>query len=118
LSFPISHSPVQVVPVLDEVTRDRERIYVSCGERELRFGMNWTVEYSLGESDAFLTQRTVFLILTVTLIPGRHGQMQAYLPVLTQSSIFPMDQFLFMIVTCGPLTGTPKVLGASQTCIG
>jgi hypothetical protein len=60
LSFPISHSPVQVVPVLDEVTRDRERIYVSCGERELRFGMNWTVEYSLGESDAFLTQRTVF----------------------------------------------------------
>jgi hypothetical protein len=60
LSFPISHSPVQVVPVLDEVTRDRERIYVSCGEREIRFGMNWTVEYSLGESDAFLTQRTVF----------------------------------------------------------
>jgi uncharacterized protein DUF5107/uncharacterized protein len=59
LSFPISHSPVQLVPVRHEVTRDRERIYVSCGERELRFGMNWTVEYSLGESDAFLTQRTV-----------------------------------------------------------
>jgi len=60
LSFPISHSPVQIVPVLYEVTRDSERIYVSCGERELRFGMNWAVEYSLGESDKFLTQRTVF----------------------------------------------------------
>ena len=36
LSFPISHSPVQIAPVLYEVTRDHERIYVSCGERELR----------------------------------------------------------------------------------
>jgi len=60
LSFPISHSPVQNVPVQHVVTCDRERIYVSCGERELRFGMHWTVEYSLGEHDAFLTQRTVF----------------------------------------------------------
>ncbi len=60
LSFPISHSPVQIVPVRHAVTRDRERIYVCCGERELRFGMNWTVEYSLGERDAFLTERTVF----------------------------------------------------------
>jgi hypothetical protein len=60
LSFPISHSPVQTVPVLCEVTRDLDRIYVSCGERELSFGMNWTVEYSLSEQDAFLTQRTVF----------------------------------------------------------
>jgi hypothetical protein len=60
LSFPISHSPVQIVPVRYVVTCDRERIYVSCGERELRFGMNWTVEYSVGEHDAFLTQRTIF----------------------------------------------------------
>ncbi len=60
LSFPISHSPVQIVPVRHVVTYDRERIYVSCGERELRFGMNWSVEYSVGEHDAFLTQRTVF----------------------------------------------------------
>lgn len=60
LSFPISHSPVQIVPVRHAVTCERERIYVCCGERELRFGMNWTVEYSLGERDAFLTQRTVF----------------------------------------------------------
>lgn len=60
LSFPISHSPVQIAPVLHEVTRDAQRIYISCGERELRFGMNWTVEYSLGEDDGFLTQRTLF----------------------------------------------------------
>jgi len=60
LSFPISHSPVQIVPVRHRVTCDQERLYVSCGERELRFGMNWTVEYSMGEHDAFLTQRTVF----------------------------------------------------------
>jgi hypothetical protein len=60
VSFPISHTPVQIVPVLYEVEQDSERIYVCCGERELRFGMHWTVEYSLGEDDAFLTQRTVF----------------------------------------------------------
>lgn len=60
LSFPISHSPVQIVPVRHVVTRDQERIYVCCGERELRFGMNWTVEYSLGECDPYLTQRTIF----------------------------------------------------------
>ena len=60
LSFPISHSPVETAPVRYEVAGDRDRIYVACGERELRFGMNWTVEYSLGTSDAFLTQRTIF----------------------------------------------------------
>jgi len=59
LSFPISHSPVETAPVAYEITRD-QRAYVSCGEREIRFGMNWTVEYSLGESDEFVTQRTVF----------------------------------------------------------
>ena len=60
LSFPISHSPVVTAPVLYEITRDQARIYVSCGEREIRFGMHWTVEYSLGEKDDFLTQRTIF----------------------------------------------------------
>lgn len=61
LSFPISHSPVETASVLCEVTRGEGRIYVCCGEREIRFGMNWTVEYSLGEDDDFLMQRTVFL---------------------------------------------------------
>ena len=39
LSFPISHSPVETAPVLYEITRDHKRIYVSCGEREIRFGI-------------------------------------------------------------------------------
>lgn len=60
VSFPISHSPSQNDPVLYAIDRAADRVYVSCGERELRFGMHWTVEYSLGPSDAFLTQRAVF----------------------------------------------------------
>lgn len=60
LSFPISHSPVEIVPVLYDISHSGDRIYVSCGERELRYGMQWAVEYSLGPEDSFLTQRTVF----------------------------------------------------------
>jgi Domain of unknown function (DUF5107) len=60
VSFPISHTPSQIVPVLYQIERQNGRLYVWCGERELRFGMHWTVEYSLGEADAFLTQRTLF----------------------------------------------------------
>lgn len=61
LSFPISHTPVETAPIECTVKQVGRRIYVCCGEREIRFGMNWTVEYSLGEDDAFLTQRAVFL---------------------------------------------------------
>ena len=60
LSFPISHSPVEIAPVHCDISHSKDRIYVSCGEREIRFGMQWTVEYSLGLRDSFLTQRTVF----------------------------------------------------------
>ena len=60
MSFPISHTPVEIFPVVSEVSRSPERIYVSCGEREIRFGMHWTVEYSLGPGDSFLAQRAVF----------------------------------------------------------
>lgn len=60
VSFPISHSPAQNVPVLAETARKSGRVYAWCGERELRFGMHWTVEYSLGENEQFLSQRTVF----------------------------------------------------------
>lgn len=60
VSFPISHTPVQIVPLYVRTERIGDRCYVWCGERELRFGMQWTVEYSLGEHDDFLTQRTVF----------------------------------------------------------
>ena len=60
VSFPISHSPSQNEPVSYRIDRTSERIYVTCGERELRFGMNWSVEYSLGENDTFLTQRVAY----------------------------------------------------------
>lgn len=60
VSFPISHSPTQNERVLYKIDSTKDRIYVSCGERELRFGMQWTVEYSLGTKDNFLTQRVIF----------------------------------------------------------
>ncbi len=60
VSFPISHSPTQNDTVLYRIDRTKQRVYVSCGERELRFGMQWSVEYSLGADDDFLTQRAVF----------------------------------------------------------
>ena len=60
VSFPISHSPTQNDPVLYKIDKTKDRIYVTCGERELRFGMHWSVEYSLGISDNFLTQRVIF----------------------------------------------------------
>jgi hypothetical protein len=60
VSFPISHSPSQNETVLYKIDRERDRVYVSCGERELRFGMQWTVEYSLGTDDDFLTERVIF----------------------------------------------------------
>ncbi|MGZ3922931.1 MAG: DUF5107 domain-containing protein [Flavisolibacter sp.] len=60
VSFPISHSPSQNEKVLYKIGRVGDRIYVTCGERELRFGMQWSVEYSLGDKDNFLTQRVLF----------------------------------------------------------
>jgi Domain of unknown function (DUF5107) len=60
VSFPISHSPTQNETVLYKIDRANNRIYVTCGERELRFGMQWSVEYSLGDDDDFLTQRATF----------------------------------------------------------
>jgi hypothetical protein len=60
VSFPISHSPTQNESVLYKIDKTKDRIYVTCGERELRFGMQWSVEYSLGINDDFLTQRVVF----------------------------------------------------------
>jgi hypothetical protein len=60
VSFPISHSPSQNETVLFKIDRAKDRTYIVCGERELRFGMQWSVEYSLGTSDVFLTERAVF----------------------------------------------------------
>jgi len=60
VSFPISHSPSQNEKVKYKIERTADRTYVTCGERELRFGMQWSVEYSLGVDDNFLTERVVF----------------------------------------------------------
>jgi hypothetical protein len=60
VSFPISHSPSQNEKVLYRIERTRNRVYLTCGERELRFGMQWSVEYSLGENDRCLTERVKF----------------------------------------------------------
>lgn len=60
VSFPISHSPSQNERVLYKIDQTSDRTYVTCGERELRFGMQWSVEYSLGPGDNFLTERVVF----------------------------------------------------------
>jgi hypothetical protein len=60
VSFPISHSPSQNEKVIHRIERVNDRVYVTCGERELRFGMQWSVEYSLGPQDTFLTERVVF----------------------------------------------------------
>lgn len=60
LSFPVSHTPVEIDSVLFQIAQTDDRVYVCCGEREIKFGMHWTVEYSLGADDDFLTQRTVF----------------------------------------------------------
>ena len=57
VSFPISHSPSQNEKVRYRIDKTAARVYVSCGERELRYGMQWTVEYSLGNDDKFLTER-------------------------------------------------------------
>jgi hypothetical protein len=60
VSFPISHSPVQNEKLSYKIDRTENRVYVTCGERELRFGMQWSVEYSLGPNDRFLSQRVVY----------------------------------------------------------
>lgn len=60
VSFPITHTPSQNETVLYKIDETPDRIYVTCGERELRFGMQWSVEYSLGTNDNYLTQRVVF----------------------------------------------------------
>ncbi|MFA6086709.1 DUF5107 domain-containing protein [Mucilaginibacter sp.] len=60
VSFPISHSPSQNEKLKYKIDKIADRTYVTCGERELRFGMQWSVEYSLGPEDDFLTERVVF----------------------------------------------------------
>ncbi len=60
VSFPISHSPSQNERLLYKIDHSKERIYLTCGERELRFGMQYSIEYSLGAKDSFLTERVIY----------------------------------------------------------
>jgi hypothetical protein len=60
-SFPVSHSPVQLERVACQTEVYRQRAYCWCGERDLRFGLHWTVEWSLGAGERHLTQRMRFL---------------------------------------------------------
>ena len=60
LSFPISHTPSLLEKVCFRCVESNGRISVQFGERELRFGMQWLGEYSLGEQDEYLTQRALF----------------------------------------------------------
>jgi hypothetical protein len=60
VSFPISHSPTGSERVLHRIDHTANRTYITCGERELRFGMQWSVEFSLGPEDVFLTERVLF----------------------------------------------------------
>jgi hypothetical protein len=60
VSFPISHSPSENEKLSYRVDGNSERTYVTCGERELRFGMQYSIEFSLGKEDNFLTERVVY----------------------------------------------------------
>ena len=63
VSFPISHTPSLLERVCCDVALEGGRAYVTVGERELRFGMQWSVEFSLAPGEAFLTQRARFACL-------------------------------------------------------
>jgi len=69
VSFPISHTPVLLEAVACRHGLVDGRAYVWCGEQEIRFGMQWTVEFSLGADDRFLTQRARFHNPTATPHP-------------------------------------------------
>ena len=89
VSFPISHSPTQNEPVLYQIDHTGDRTYVTCGERESHYGMQWSVEYSLGDKDECLTQRDVYYN------PGQ----QAY----------PWMSWSNAALPCAPLVQVPSV---------
>jgi hypothetical protein len=62
LSFPISHTPslLEQVHCQTGVEEATGRAWVLCGERELRHGMQWSVEWSLEPEGRLLLQRVRF----------------------------------------------------------
>jgi hypothetical protein len=71
LSFPISHTPSLLERVHCEVGVGAAdgRAYCVCGERELRHGMQWTVEWSLEPAGRALLQRARFFNPTAVARP-------------------------------------------------
>ena len=94
VSFPISHSPVQNEKLLFKIDRTVDRIYVTCGERELRFGMQWSVEYSLSNSDNFLTQRVIYFNPGNSTYPWMSWSNAALPSTLDTKFDFPKGQVL------------------------
>jgi len=94
VSFPISHTPSLNEKVNYEIHREENRIYVSVGEKELRYGMQWTVEFSLGEEDHFLTQRALFVNPTEKVHPWMSWS-NAAVPAFKDSEFqFPSGEVL------------------------
>ena len=94
VSFPISHTPSLNEKVSCNIQKKEDRIYVSVGEKELRFGMQWTVEFSLGKDDHFLTQRALFINPTSKAHPWMSWS-NAAVPALKDSEFqFPSGEVL------------------------
>jgi hypothetical protein len=94
VSFPISHSPTQNDKILYKIDRTTDRIYITCGERELRFGMQWSVEYSLGPSDNFLSERVVLYNPGSTAYPWMSWSNAALPSAADTEFHFPEGQVL------------------------
>lgn len=60
VSFPISHTPSLLEEVSNETSIVGDVAVVAVGERELKSGMHWRVEFSLSRHARFLLQRTHF----------------------------------------------------------
>lgn len=60
VSFPISHTPSLLEEVSSDCSVEGDIACIAVGERELKSGMHWRVEFTLARHDRFLSQRTHF----------------------------------------------------------
>ena len=108
VSFPISHSPSQNERVLYKIDRTKDRVYVTCGERELRFGMQWSVEYSLGPQDTYLTERVLFRNPGTSAYPWMSWSNAALHQPLILNFIFQREKYYPMLHESKRLIGKAK----------
>jgi len=94
VSFPISHSPSQNEKLLFKIDSDNNRTYVACGERELHFGMQYSIEYSLGTTDNFLTQRVVYFNSGTEAYPWMSWSNAALPSAVDTKYFFPKGKVL------------------------